>query len=324
MVTPLQRTMTTIGEGTFDEFRRMLAEHPGLLDEHGPHMLAHAAENDRFDVMAFLVEAGVDVNAGFSVYTPLTVAARDGTVEAARWLLDHGADVNGRAEPTASTPLEEAVVEGRLEMVEYLLERGADPGILHGNPQRNALASARFWGQDEIAEFLEGRGLTEVVIERDPVDVESPEFLDKGKPLAVGEWFDQKWRHVYAYGVRHGLASMCERNQTLFLVGYLIDQLADGGTSFVYINPSAEYASEMAGALERIGASRAADVMRRINATFPGGSPAKDRDLRMDQLESLPPEASELGEELERIFDEWRPDGGERELVVQLYAFWHA
>jgi hypothetical protein len=324
MNTPIQRTMTAIREGTFDEFRRMLAEHPGLLDEDGPHMLEYAATNDRFDIMAFLVEAGVDVNAGTGADTPLTAAAREGTIEAVRWLLEHGADVNGLAEPTASTPLEEAIVEGRLEMVKYLLERGADPDILHGNPQRNALASARFWGHDEIATFLEDQGITEIVLEHDPVDVESPEFLDTNKPLAVGEWFDQKWPHVYAYGIRYGLDSLCERNRTLFLVGYLINQVADGGWSFVYINPSAAYASEIVGALERIGASRSADVMRTINAMFPDGSPAKDHGIRMDQLKSLPPDASGLGEELERIFDEWQPDGGARVLVAQLYSFWHA
>ena len=51
---------------------------------------------------------------------------------------------------------------------------------------------------------------------------------------------------------------------------------------------------------------------------FPDGSPAKDHDIRMNQLKSLSPEASELGEELEKLFDEWQPDGGERILAAQL------
>ena len=155
--------------------------------------------------------------------------------------------MNNRAGPNTSTPLEAAIVEGRLEMVKYLLEHGADPDLLYGNPRRNALASARFWGHDEIAAFREDRGIAEIVVERDPVDVESPAFLNADKALAVVKWFEEKWPHVYAYGIRHGLDSMCERNRTLFLVGYLIDQLANGGTSFVYINPSAEYVSEMVG-----------------------------------------------------------------------------
>ncbi len=324
METPIQRTMAAIREGTFDQFRRLLAKYPGLLVERGPLMLEYAATNDRFDVMGYLVDAGVDINAGTSGDTPLTAAAREGTEEAVRWLLERGADVNGRAKPTASTPLEEAVVEGRLEMVELLLASGADPDILHGNPQRNALASARFWGHDEIADFLASQGVSEIVIEPALVDVEAPEFLDRSVPLDIDTWFDRKWGPVFASGTEHGLDALSERNRVLFLVGYLVDQLADGGASMVYLNPSAAYVTEMAVALERIGAERAALVIRDLSSLFPGGSPAEDFESRAEQLRALPPEATRLGEELERIFDEWLPDGDARVMVDQLYRFWYA
>ena len=52
-------------------------------------MLEYAATNDRFDIMAFLIEAGVDVNAGTGADTPLTAAASEGTIESVRWLLEH-------------------------------------------------------------------------------------------------------------------------------------------------------------------------------------------------------------------------------------------
>ncbi len=324
METPIQRTMTAIREGTLAEFQRSLDEHPDLLDGHGPSMLGYAAANDRVDVLAVLIAAGIDVNAATSSATPVGAAARKGTVETVGWLLDRGGDVNGRAGSTGSTPLEEAILEGRPEMARFLLGRGADPEILHGNPGRNALASARFWRRDDIAALLEGRGVAPIVIEPEPVDVEAPGFVGPGDPRNPAEWLQKKWVHVYKYAIRHGLEAMSGRNRVLFLVGYLIEQLADGGVEMVYFNPSANYAPAMPAALDMIGATRAAETIRAINALIPGGSVPRIGDLGLDEIDqSLPPEASTPGEELERIFDEWQPDGGERVLIAQLYDFYH-
>src|SRR5262245_13451305 len=108
MATPIQRTMTAIREGTVSQVRQLLAKYPNLLAEEGPGMLKHAAESNRADVLPILVDAGIDVNAPSLWDTPLGSAARRGAFEAVQWLLDHGADVNGRADPKASTPLHEA------------------------------------------------------------------------------------------------------------------------------------------------------------------------------------------------------------------------
>ena len=285
-------------------------------------MLEYAATNGQTDVLAFLVDAGLDVNRASLHDTPLSATARVGTVETAQWLLDHGADVNAKVEPRGATPLHTAVEEGRLEMVRLLLERGANPDILHGNPQRNALAAARFWGHDDVAEFLESQGIVEIVIETTSVDVEAPGFSDPAGVSNPATWLDAKWPHVYEYVLTHGLASMSEKNQVLFLVGYLIEQLADGGTVMLYSNPSAKYAPDMAIALDKIGAKRAAQTIHELNALFPGGAPAKDDELRTEQLESLPPQASRLAEALEAVFDERQPEG-ERVVVAQLYNFYY-
>jgi Ankyrin repeats (3 copies)/Domain of unknown function (DUF4375) len=322
MQTPIQRIMASIREGTIDQFQQLLSENPELLAESGPHMLEHAATNDRFDVMELLVEAGVGINAATGGDTPLSSASRDGSVEAVQWLLDHGAEVNGRN--SASTPLEEAIMEGRLEIVELLLASGADPDILHGNPQRNALSSARFWGQDEIAGLLESKGVTEIVVEPELVNVETPEFLDRSVLVNSEAWFDRKWGPVFAYGTKRGLEALSQRNRVLFLVGYLVDQLANGGAEMLYFNPSAEYVTQMPSALELIGASEAARVIRELNSLFPDGAPAKDMETRAEQLRAITEEATRLGEELEATFDEWLPDGSARVLIDQLYRFWYA
>jgi hypothetical protein len=41
-------------------------------------------------------------------------------------------------------------------------------------------------------------------------------------------------------------------------------------------------------------------------------------------MQQLPAKASRLGAELERVFDEWLPEGGGRVLVRQLYDYYHA
>jgi uncharacterized protein len=323
MATPIQQTWTAIRKGTPSQVRQLLTKHPELLTEHGPAMLKHAAENNLVDMLPPLVAAGIDVNAASLTHTPLGSAARQGAFEAVQWLLDHGADVNGRAEPNSSTPLHEVIMVGRLDMVKFLLERGADPNALDGNPARNALAAAKFWRHQEIAAFLESRGLSETIVEPEPVDVEHPSFMAK-ENLGPAEWFDKKWWHVYDYGTRHGLDALSEKNQVLFLVGYLIDQLCNGGALMVYYNPSAEYTPQITKALDKIGASRAAQVIREINAFFPGGVPAADHEARERQIEKLPKKASTLAAELEQIFDESAPDGDERVLLMQLYHYYNA
>ena len=315
--------MTAIREGTVSQAQQLLAKYPDLLAEHGPSMLEHAAESNRADMLPILVAAGINVNSVSLSNTPLGSAAHEGAFEAALWLLDHGADINGRASPKDATPLHNAIREGRLDMVKFLLERGADPNLTNGNPAKNAVAAARFWQHEEIAAYLESQGLSEVVIEPEPVNVEMPSFQAKDT-LVPAEWFDKKWWHVYDFGTRHGLEAMCEKNQVLFLVGYLIDQLCSGGALMFYCNPSAECTAKIAVALDKIGATRAAQVIRDINGLFPGGGPAVDHDTRERQVKKLPEKASRLGAELEQIFDQWLPNGGERVLLSQLYDYYHA
>jgi hypothetical protein len=320
---PIQQTMTAIRKGTLAEFQAKLAQYPDLLDEYGVPMLEHAAEHDRVDILEILLGLGVDINGASGMDTPLSLTARSASVATVEWLLDHGAEIDGCAQPRGSTPLHSAIEEGRLDMVEFLLDRGADPDILEGNPRRNAIAMARFWDHDDIVAFLESRGISDIVIVPMSVDVESEAFFDEAEPLGIVEWFEAKWGPVHEYGTKHGLDAMCDQNQILFLVGYLITQLADGGTDMVYANPSARYAPAMPWALEQIGAFDAAALIRQINACFPGGVPADDSHDRADQLQAIKDGFTALGEELDAIFEEMDPDNGVRMMLVQLHDYWH-
>jgi len=125
--------------------------------------LCAAAKGRAFDAARFLLQKGADVNAfrGDS-FCPLAAASSGGSVEMVRLLLQHGAEVNvgGGKFPT---PLTEAAGEGHLEVVRLLLQHGADPNVVfgtmeYGDPPRNALLQAVVFGHSEVAKLLRAHG----------------------------------------------------------------------------------------------------------------------------------------------------------------------
>jgi Ankyrin repeats (3 copies) len=92
--------------------------------------LHSAAYYENFEVVQKLIEYGADIDAEDRFgWTPLSWASRghffkDGSVH--RLLLEHGADVNSRADDDGFTPLHRASQHGALEIVCLLLEHGAD------------------------------------------------------------------------------------------------------------------------------------------------------------------------------------------------------
>jgi ankyrin repeat protein len=65
--------------------------------------------------------------------TPLMFAAREGYIEAAKALIEAGADVNQAREGDRTTPLLMAAINGHFDIGKYLLERGADPNLAAEN-----------------------------------------------------------------------------------------------------------------------------------------------------------------------------------------------
>jgi ankyrin repeat protein len=88
-----------------------------------------AAHFGHAGLVSLLAERGADVEAvsrNPMAVRPIHAACSAGRVDAARVLLDAGADVNA-AEHGGYTPLHLALGNGNEELAQLLLERGADP-----------------------------------------------------------------------------------------------------------------------------------------------------------------------------------------------------
>jgi ankyrin repeat protein len=117
---------------------RVLIAHGARVDAKDSRMgqtaLMWAAAENHAEVIQALLAAGADLHArssGDGKFTPLLFAARAGQRDAARVLLDAGADVNETLVNTGATngasALILAIASTQYEMASFLLDRGADP-----------------------------------------------------------------------------------------------------------------------------------------------------------------------------------------------------
>ena len=131
-----------------------------VLDE----ALVWACKSNRVGVLERLTRAGARLDADPYRGTPLIWAAACSRTESARWLLDHGADVNRRATfggPTHGqgvTAMHIAAQNGDLATVRLLVERGASRAIkddlYHGTPE----AWADHFGRVQVRDYLRSVG----------------------------------------------------------------------------------------------------------------------------------------------------------------------
>lgn len=73
------------------------------------------------------LDAGADVDEIDKGATPLILAVRAGHIEAARLLLERGADVNAAPTPLLGPALMPALAKRRIDLIDLLLDAGADP-----------------------------------------------------------------------------------------------------------------------------------------------------------------------------------------------------
>jgi hypothetical protein len=94
----------------------------------GEQALLHAAWRGKLDAVKWLLAHGAQVNRGPLQWTALHYAVFAGHEETARYLMDRGADINARS-TNGSSVLMMAVYEGHEALARRLIERGADRGI---------------------------------------------------------------------------------------------------------------------------------------------------------------------------------------------------
>jgi len=96
--------------------------------ERRQHYFSEAALDGNVHRMRWLQMAGVSVNP-HSDCPPLLLAAREGRVNAVRYLLDQGADINAQ-DRAGNTALAEATYYAQTSVIKELLARGANINAL--------------------------------------------------------------------------------------------------------------------------------------------------------------------------------------------------
>jgi cytochrome c len=117
--------------------------------------LYYAINGEHEDAARVLIEHGADVSAPSIWGAPLHAAASRGLTSIVTLLLDHGADPNVRWKQL--TPLHIAARNGRIEIARILLDRGADINALSALDEP-ALHLAVVNDHAEVAALLRERG----------------------------------------------------------------------------------------------------------------------------------------------------------------------
>lgn len=148
--------------GQSNRLQELLAAQPGRIDEFSPdgfQALGLAAFFGQIAAARWLLDHGAQVNMpsrNAMRVMPLHSAVAAQNLEITQALIDHGADVNA-VQNDDFTPLMAAAQNGQMGMIELLLAHGARPDAKRANGQ-SAADFAREAGYSKAVELLKQHG----------------------------------------------------------------------------------------------------------------------------------------------------------------------
>jgi len=155
----------TCALGTAAQVEEMLKANPSLATSWHPfgwtplHFAGFAGNVAAMDVL-LAHGAGVNERARNRFRNqPLAAALLTGQLDAAKRLIERGADVNSRQSGGAA-PIHEAALLGRRDLIDLLLDNGAEIGA-RANDGRNAVSEAERGKHAQVAAYLRTRGATD-------------------------------------------------------------------------------------------------------------------------------------------------------------------
>ncbi len=126
----------------------------------GTFLLRNACMADSLRALRALLELGADANKAFTYESPIS-GKKEGacrtlmyaaSVEGARLLVEHGADVNAQ-DALGGTALMRMASFGNVELVEYLLQAGANPNMQKYPDAKLKRHTALSMAKDKLALF---------------------------------------------------------------------------------------------------------------------------------------------------------------------------
>ncbi len=109
-----------VWDGDFDGVQQTISQGAEITAE----VLYVAATRGYIDIVRFIVESGVDLDAKHNGSTSLISASNSGHFIVVKYLVENGCDINLETN-SGDTALICATREGNLDIVEYLISKGA-------------------------------------------------------------------------------------------------------------------------------------------------------------------------------------------------------
>ena len=143
-------------DGDIGEIERLLNEGADVNESGLASPLFYAIQYNHTDAARLLIERGADVNKASTWGTPIHEAAKRGNAEIVRLLLEQGVDPSVTASK-GMTPLHSAAEGGSVESAQYLLDHKADVNALT-TLDEPPIHYARRKGHEAVAQLLIDHG----------------------------------------------------------------------------------------------------------------------------------------------------------------------